>query len=50
MAYKEVSSNIFIGQKSSTIVVNQNLKNDIAYKSDKLKCAIEIYHGNVVKI
>jgi hypothetical protein len=47
--YKEIATNIYIGQKSSSIVV-QNLKNNDIYKLDKIKCGIEIYHGNVTKI
>lgn len=48
--YKEIISNVFIGQKPSSTLINQNLKNDLVYKSDKVKCGIEIYHGNVSKI
>ncbi len=47
--YQEISSNSFVGQKPSSSIVTQ-LKNDATYKTDKLKCGIEIYHGNVSKV
>lgn len=47
--YKEINSNCFLGQKPSSQIVTQ-LKNDERYKVDKLKCGIEIYHGNVSKV
>lgn len=48
--YKEISDNCFLGQKPSNTIVNQQLKNDLKYKSDKNICGIEIYHGNVSKV
>jgi len=48
--YKEINQNSFIGQKVASTIVNQELKNIKEYKSDKTKCGIEIYYGNVNKI
>jgi len=47
--YQEVNENTFIGQKSASTIVNQ-LKNLEEYKSDRVKCGIEIYYGNISKI
>ncbi len=48
--YQEVNQNTFIGQKVASTIVNQELKNIEEYKSDKVKCGIEIYYGSVSKI
>jgi len=47
--YQEVNQNTFIGQKVASTIVNQELKNIEEYKSDKVKCGIEIYYGSVSK-
>ena len=48
--YQEINQNTFIGQKVASTIVNQELKNIEEYKSDKVKCGIEIYYGSVSKI
>ena len=48
--YQEVNENTFIGQKAASTIVNQELKNLKEYKSDKVKCGIEIYYGSISKI
>ncbi len=48
--YKAISLNTYLGQKSSSAIVNQQLKNDSIYKLEKTKCKIEIYHGSVTKV
>lgn len=47
--YSETNKNTYIGTKPSSTIVAQ-LKNGSSYKSDKTKCGIEIYHGNVSKV
>ena len=47
--YQEINENTFIGQQVALTIVNQ-LKNLKEYKSDKVKCGIEIYYGSISKI
>ena len=44
--YEEVNENTFIGQKNASTIVNQ-LKNIGEYNSDRIKCGIKIYYGNI---
>ena len=48
--YYEINRNTFIGNKPALTIVNQELKNIEEYKSDKVRCSIEIYYGSVSKI
>jgi hypothetical protein len=47
--YSEINTQTFLGIKPSSTIASQ-LKTLESYKTDKLKCSIIIYHGNVNKI